>query len=492
MSRAALLLVVSACTAESGATDAGPPDAAPVYTTCEGEPRTTAESLAGKASAYDARAMRLHVHPQMPWVLDVQLAPGADPLTAGAADVAAWRSGENDGLWSALYLASQAYRYAATRDAGARANLARLLDGERQRMRITGVPGLFTRQLIPPGVAGIACPTDPALYVPSTDKRSNRWVAIGADGCAQVADGSGTFTSTSHCGLDEFAGWCFLDNVSQDEYAGHVFALGAIAALADGAEQAAAVDLLAQIGAHLVANNMEFVDWDGRATQWGKLHPGAAGDAPGYLAILGMSVIATAAAATGDAALAAEHERQWLQWPVWFDQIDIWQGVEGCASNWNDLSMLVAAFHHAVWFEPDAARRAQLQDLWDAQVMDAPLARAAIRQKNAWFDIMWAARNPPAYAAVDDALCQLRQFPASNQDAARDTTALAPSACDGRSGESLASSPFDIADRCAATFTWWRNPYTRESCAADPARVEQPAGYLLPYWMARYHGFAPP
>jgi hypothetical protein len=47
-------------------------------------------------------------------------------------------------------------------------------------------------------------------------------------------------------------------------------------------------------------------------------------------------------------------------------------------------------------------------------------------------------------------------------------------------------------DRCAATFTWWRNPYTRESCAADPTRVEQPAGYLLPYWMARYHGFAPP
>src|SRR6185503_10242044 len=104
------------------------------------------------------------------------------------------------------------------------------------------------------------------------------------DGCAQVADaGTLAFASTTHCGLDAFAGWCFLDNVSQDEYVGHMFALGAVAHLVDDpALRAIAVDLLGQIGHHLVANHMQFVDWDGRPTQWGKVYPGApGGDSPG-------------------------------------------------------------------------------------------------------------------------------------------------------------------------------------------------------------------
>ena len=150
-------------------------------------------------------------------------------------------------------------------------------------MQITGVPGLFTRQLIPPGVAGIACPADPARHTRRRPtRRGNVWVprARGA-----------------------FAGWCFLDNVSQDEYVGHMFALGAVARLVDDpALRAIAVDLLGQIGHHLVAHHMQFVDWDGRPTQWGKVYPGApGGDSPGYLAVLGASFLATAADGTGDA-----------------------------------------------------------------------------------------------------------------------------------------------------------------------------------------------
>ena len=146
----------------------------------------------------------------------------------------AWRSGENDGLWSSLVLAAEAYRFATTHDPAARTALATLLHGEQLRMQITGVPGLFTRQLIPPGVAGLACPTDPAAYVPSPDKTANVWVRIDEHGCAN---------GTTHCGLDAFAGWCFLDNISQDEYVGHVFALGAVVRLVDDPElRAIAVD----------------------------------------------------------------------------------------------------------------------------------------------------------------------------------------------------------------------------------------------------------
>src|SRR5438067_9976846 len=136
-----VLLIVAACHEA-----ASPPP------TCAGEPRATPESLADKAARYDARVLGLHVAPQMPWVLDVQIAAGIDPEAATVADVVAWRSGENDGLWSSLVLAAEAYRYGASREG--RDELTVLLAGEQQRMRITGVPGLFTPQLIPPGVAG--------------------------------------------------------------------------------------------------------------------------------------------------------------------------------------------------------------------------------------------------------------------------------------------------------------------------------------------------
>ncbi|HEY5925360.1 MAG TPA: hypothetical protein VIV11_26935 [Kofleriaceae bacterium] len=464
----------------------------PVFSTCPDEPRATPESLAQKAATYDARAIALHTEPTHPWVIDVLLASGVDPETATAADVAYWRSGENDGLFSGLLLAAQAYRYAVTHDPAARDAIAVLMRGQELRMAITGVPGLFTRQLIPPGIPGLSCPTDPMMYVPTPDKRGNKWVRIGADGCAQTADAAGTFTSTTHCGLTQFANWCFLDNISQDEYVGHIFALGAIARLVDDAElRLSALDMLQQIGEHLRTHDMRFVDWDGRVTQWGKLYPGAPGDTPGYLAVLGSSMIANAALA--DPALESYARDTATTYAASLDQVALWDGPDGCESNWNNISMLLASFHHLLWSRDDVTT---YRDAFVKEVTEAPTTRGPLAQHNAWYQLMWAAQKPlgpdtdgPAYAAVEDAVCQLRQFPRSNHLVARDTAALAPHSCSDRFDRSLAAVPFDIADRCAATFAYWGNPYDRHMCTDDPTLVQQPAGFLLPYWMGRYYGF---
>jgi len=469
----------------------------PVFSSCAGNARATVESLHDKAAIYDARVMALHVHPQMPWVLDVALAPAVDPETATSVDVAAWRSGENDGLWSALVLAAEAYRFAVTHDAAARAAIATLLHGEQLRMQITGVAGLMTRQLIPPDIAGLACPTDPLAYVPSADKTSNRWVAIDAGGCVETADATGVLHATTHCGLSAFANWCFLDNISQDEYAGHVFALGAVARLVDDPElHALAVDLLGQIGHHLVDHDMQFVDWDGRPTQYGKLYPTAGGDTPGYLAVLGASYVATAARGTGDRQLATAYGDLAPGYATYLDQIQIWSGADGCTSNWNDISMLTAAFHHLLWNDA-ALTRQPFVEAFRRELVDP--TRGILDQHNTWYEIMWAAMKPlgptsdgPAFDAVADAACQLREFPRSNHLVAHDTAPLAVEACTGRKGESMAATAFEIADRCAATYIWWGNSYVRGSCVTDPTLVQNPAGYLLPYWMGRYYGFIDP
>ena len=90
-------------------------------------------------------------------------------------------------------------------------NIARLktvLAGVVDRMRVTGVPGLFTRQMVPPGVAGNACPADDAAYQVDPTKTTNKWVKVGDDGCIHVVDaGTHAWTATTHCGLDAYKGW---------------------------------------------------------------------------------------------------------------------------------------------------------------------------------------------------------------------------------------------------------------------------------------------
>ena len=66
-------------------------------------------------------------------------------------------------------------------------------------------------------------------------------------------------------------------------------------------------------------------------------------------------------------------------------------------------------------------------------------------------------------------------------------------------GAALVGMPKDILvehnawfDLLWAEYAWWGNPYELAGCTDAPTLVQNPAGYLLPYWMARYHGFIGP
>ncbi|MBI5501896.1 MAG: hypothetical protein HY907_16755 [Deltaproteobacteria bacterium] len=488
----------------------------PEWDTCADEPRATAESLAEKAARYDALATRLHIHPLLRGLAPVHLPSGVTEATATFADVDGWRSGENDGLWSALYLAAQAYRYAVTRDAESLATIRELMDGEAARMRITGVSGVFTRQMIPPGVAGLSCPSDPSSYVPDVEKDDNKWVQIRGDGCVWVVDGTTmAWAATTHCGLDEFSGWCFLDNVSKDEYAGHLFALGSVWRLVeDEAVRALAAELLGEIADHLLANEMALVDWDGRVTEHGRFYAWALDDFPGFNAALALSLFAAAAAATGRDDLRTFYEECLLQEAGRHACIDRplelprsylehlpaagLYGEDGCRANFNNISMHFLSLYGLLAFEREPSRREAIQASLAVHVWSPPeISRAARVQHNAWFDFLWAAgkrvgpgSDGPALGAVRDGACMLRQFPASYAERFVPVPPGFEPFCLNRFDESASEHAREIADRCAATFVWWRDPFSlTDACSDDPQTIHPPTGYLLAYWMARAHGF---
>ncbi len=504
---------------------------APEWSDCPDEPLATPESLAEKAAYYDEIAMRLHVHPDLKWLSSVRTArvevdcpEGREPPCFDAirpeteltwADVEVWIGSGNDGLWSALYLASQAYRYAVTREPEALANLRLLMEGTEERHRITGSPGIFARRIIPPGVQGLSCPTADSSFTTSEDKDRNKWVRIGEDGCAWVIPHeTGEWTQTDNCGLDDFVDWCFLDNVSQDEYAGHMYALGTVVKLVDDPDlRETATRILEQVAEHLMENDMVFVDWDGRPTEYGKMYPTSFVEAPGFAAVLGYTYVQMGAYLSGrddldryrrECLLRSNDSGPCMPWPfdpgAYPDHLAfplLYVGPNDCMANFNNFSMLLSGYYTAIGFEEDPALRAVFQDALDQYVMRDPDARIpAITQQNAWFNFIWASRKAlgpqsdgPAYDAVHDAICSLRQFPASQAQPEKTPSATHEEFCIGRLETSMSEDVIPVAERCPRRILWWRNPYQRRDCEAEPWMITSPGDYLLAYWMGRYYGF---
>lgn len=489
----------------------------PSWSTCEDEPRAVAQSLADKAAGYDEIARRLHVHPDLKWAQGVVLKPGKDEATATWQDVERFKSGENDGLWSALFMASQAYRYAVTKDPAALEMLRILMEGEQVRMDITGVPGMFTRQFIPPGVDGIACPADEAAYTRDVEKDDNQWVEVRDDGCVWfIDDQTQAWTKSEHCGLDAFAGYCWLDNVSKDEYAGHMFALGAVYKLVDDPEiRGAAQAMLHSVGKMMVENDLKVVDWDGRVTEHGRFHPLALDNFPGHNAGMSLGYLKLAVVASEDPELSRVYDECLLMTAGRMDCFDtglleilpfaqylsdpgIYLGDDGCKSNFNNISMHTLSMLDLIWYETDPVRRARYQRSLEQDVMKKDgQPRTALEQNNTWFDFIWAAHKAlgpgtdgPAYEAVDNGICMLRQFPASKAVVSVDVdpTLNAPY-CTDRFGRDSGQHAKEVADRCITNFVWWKDPYDIRECGAQARTVEIPTDYLLAYWMGRYFGF---
>ena len=501
----------------------------PTWSTCADHPSATAASLAEKAAYYDDIAQRLHVHPQLGWMMGVTLQtetydceggtctrPVRDHNTATWEDVAQWHTGENDGLWSGLYLASQAFRYAVTGSEDALAMIRLMLDAEVDRMAITGVPGVFTRQLIPPGVPGIACPSEDAEYTTDVEKDDNRWVQIREDGCAWVIPHeTGVWTQTDHCGFERFAGWCWLDNVSQDEYAGHMFALAALWLLVDDDDvRAKAAELIEQVGVHLMENELVLIDWDGRPTEHGVMYATSLAGFPGFLASEALGFTRMAAVVSGRDDLAAFYDEclvqrsgrgKCLSWPRevgvsyltrHLPELGLYIGGDGCRNNYNNHSMAMSYLWVLLQFETEPALREAIQQIVDERAFNADHPRAIGRQGNAWYNAMWASMKRlgpgstgPDFAAVEAGNCAMREFPENQVERTMEPPAEHPHFCESRLGGSETELPIPVSQRCPATFTWWRSPFERRSCTANDAVVRMPADYLLSYWMARYYGF---
>ncbi len=438
---------------------------------------------------------------------------------------------ENNGLWTSLYVASQAFRYASTGEADALEQLKRTLNGTYQMLLITGQDGLYTRDFRDPSLPQQFCIEDEEPYASATHENEkyarysppdehmvgNSFVKIDDNGCfmdwdTSLNDGNGGWRShPDHCTDPRFAGFCWQRNVSKDEYAGHMFSAGIVAKLVDDPDvRRIALDILSKVGPFLVENNFWITDFDGRPTRYGSAHAMSLDEMPGSNAIMALAWIKEAAVATGDENLLAVYNDCLLQLSGDLECID--QPFEtpkdyreyldtmglalGCNSNYDTISIAELNYFNLIWFEENTVLRQEYRDYFrqNTQGPDSD-GRDLWREGNPFRNMMLVSRMAPdsydpteVKTLIEEAICTLKRFPTDTIRRAQDASGYEPW-CDSERHGSLAEQPIPVEERCSSVFEWWGDPNQREVCSEDLKSANPPAGFLLPYWMGRYFGY---
>lgn len=157
-------------------------------------------------------------------------------LENGNIDTGRLSDSDNDGLWTTMYLAGQAFRYAVTESEDALRNCEEAMVAMERLFSINEVPGFPSRSFERSGYID-------RLHDPE------RW---------------------QHTNDPE---WDWKSTTSSDEAIGHIFAYGVIADLMDNDLKGRAITLIDTLMSHIVRNDLYMVDFDGKPTTWGRWNP---------------------------------------------------------------------------------------------------------------------------------------------------------------------------------------------------------------------------
>ena len=184
-------------------------------------------TLETKASHFTDLTRKRHIRYGLNSGLDI---PEAGNLSTGTLV-----DEDNDGLWTAMYLAGELFRYAVTRSDEALQNCYESFESMERLVQINPIEGFPSRSFERYGYQ-------------KADKP--HW--------HQADDGK----------------WVWKGTTSSDEIVGHFFAYTLFAELVpDEKWRSRAVALIDSIMDHIVRNNWYLIDYDGKPTLWGRWHP---------------------------------------------------------------------------------------------------------------------------------------------------------------------------------------------------------------------------
>jgi hypothetical protein len=370
---------------------------------------------------------------------------------------------DNDGQWTAMYLASQCFRYAATGSAEARDNARVAAYALMKLEQVTPIDGFFARSIVP-----------------------------GDECAAKQASGAGEW----HLSADGV--WCFKGDTSSDEFVGHIFGLSLYHDLvADEQERADVAATIGRILGTMVDNGYRLLDLDGQPTSHGHFDPewmeedlsAMFGDA-GLNSAMILGGLRAAYHMTGQERFQESfeylvHDRGYKDYVSCIEETNLlWH------TNHDSEEMSFLAMYTLIRYEDDPA----LLELWkhgnpelDCRGLDY-LWEVQRPERDPEFNMIYAGLAQADGYDLEDSIETLQKLPLDlilwgldqSQRWDRDQNPY-----NDRHGKPQNKFVFDYDER--QVMRWAENPYAFEQ--RGNGRSESSGTFwLLPYWMARYYG----
>lgn len=363
-------------------------------------------------------------------------------------------STDNDGLWTAMYVAAECFRYAVTHEAEARENARHGMEAILRLESITGIPGFPARSFI----------------------------KVGDDG--QPRDGEWHDTPDGH--------WRWKGDTSSDEIVGHYFVYPIYYDLAaDDSEKPRLRAAIERITNHILDHDYQLIDTDGQRTRWGWWGPGEIwkdADETGLRALQILSHLRVAIRLTASAQFRARYQQHYDDLVNTHHYALLTRNQKIMVPghiNHSDDELAFLSYYPLLRYETDpkllAIYKESLERSWQ---IERP-------ERNPLWNAIYAAGTGAREWDRDESLRTLREIPmdtiswtvrnSHRLDVPRDPLA------DRFGPQALIVLPYDELPMSK----WNGNPYNLDG--GNGGRSEDDGAYfLLPYWMGRYHKLLDP
>jgi hypothetical protein len=355
---------------------------------------------------------------------------------------------DNDGLWTAMYVAAECYRYGATKDPEAKRRARQALESIMFLETVNEIPGFVSRSF--------AKPDDPHC--------DGEWDHITSDGK-----------------------WRWKGDTSSDEIDGHMYVYSVYYDVcADEQEKKEIREKTGLIMGYIVDHDFYLIDTDGKPTTWGKWNPEVfKTDGPflkGLNSLEILSYLMTAEHITGDPKfseayryLVKEHGYAKNTVMQKLSHLQIW--------NHSDDELAFLAYYPLMKYE----KRPFLLDYYNRSLERSWQIERT--ENNPLFNFIYGAAMPGAFD-VEQSVWMLQRIPLTGIRFPHRNTHRADIVVDQSKGRFNELQSVDMLPMDERTLHIWNENPFRMDGREQSAYTQQPGTwFLLPYWMGRYYGF---
>ena len=418
-------------------------------------------TLAQKADFFYQKLIQRHV--REPWIVNrFRLTTPGDTTTIEATD------DDNDGEFTSNYLAMESFRYAVTKEPEARERAKKAFDFLHYLREVTEMDGFFARTIIP--VSWEKAHDMNRTYTPQ-------------ELAEEIIKNPRQKPVETRWHLSKDGKWMWKGDTSSDELDGHLFGYYCYYNfVADEEEKERIAHHFSKIMDHLMRNDFNLVDVDGKHTKWGVWSPEILNNDPEWAPEMALnslellSFLKFTYHITGDekyqkAYLKLIHEEGYLE------NAKMLHNTNPAWETYFDIYLALYVYPSLLMYEDDPTIKSEYQNHLDQWFNNH-------RETNSPFVNFTYNYLAGGQDELDHSIFFLKDAPLDLVDWQFDN---------GRR-EDLRVVREPILEELQVdqlrppseyrTIRWDRNPYA--SISGNPAQERDPVYWLLPYWMGRY------